>query len=62
MNSNDYVSVVSDLSVVMSKSEVTRPNNFHKVLKTSVSVTNAIVFDLTLYYMQRTSFAVCCFY
>ena len=27
-----------------------------------VSVMNAIVLDLTLYYMQRTPFAVCCFY
>ena len=37
MNSNDYVSVASDLSVIMSKFEVTRPYNFHKVLKTSVT-------------------------
>ena len=36
MNINDYVSVVSRLSVIMSKFEVTRPYNFHKVLKTSV--------------------------
>ena len=36
MNSNDYVSTVSGLSVPMSKFDVTRPSNFHKVLKTSV--------------------------
>ena len=38
MNSNDYASVVSDLSVIMSKFEVTRPYNFHEVLKTSVII------------------------
>ena len=38
MNSNDYVSTVSDLSVPMSKFDVTRPSNFHKVLKTSVTM------------------------
>ena len=37
MNFNDYVSTVSNLSVVMSKFDVTRPCNFHKVLKNSVS-------------------------
>ena len=37
MNSNDYVSTVSDLSVPLSNFDVTRPSNFHKVRKTSVS-------------------------
>ena len=37
VNCNDYVSAVSNLSVLMSKFDVTRPSNFHKVLKTSVS-------------------------
>ena len=36
-NCNDYVSAVSNLSVLMSKFDVTRPSNFHKVLKTSVT-------------------------
>ena len=31
---NDYVNVVSNLSVSMSKFDVMRPSNFHKVLKT----------------------------
>ena len=32
------VSTVSDVSVPMSKFDVTRPSNFHKVLKTSVQI------------------------
>ena len=36
MNSNDYVNAVFGLSVPMSKFDVTRPSNFHEVLKTSV--------------------------
>ena len=37
MNFNDQVSAVSNLSVLMSKFDVMRPCNFHKVLKTSVT-------------------------
>ena len=33
---HDYESAVSDLSVLMSKIDVMRPSNFHKVLKNSV--------------------------
>ena len=36
MNFNDHISTVSNLSVLMSKFDVMRPCNFHKVLKTSV--------------------------
>ena len=36
MNSNDYINVVSELSVLMSKFDVTRPSNFHEVPKTSI--------------------------
>ena len=38
MNFNDHVSAVSNLSVLMSKFDVMRPCNFHKVLKTSVRI------------------------
>ena len=50
MNCNDYVSAVSNLSVLMSKFDVTRPSNFHKVLKTSVLV--------VLMYEAKKSFAI----
>ena len=36
MNFNDYASAVSDLSVLMSKFDVTRRCNFYRVLKTFV--------------------------
>ena len=43
INYDDYVSAVSELSVPMSKVDVTRLSNFHKVLKNSVTIDENIV-------------------
>ena len=59
MNCNDYVSAVSNLSVLMSKLDVTRPSNFRKVLKTSVNregcFLNQDILILTFHVNSRTT-------
>ena len=37
MNDNEYLSTICELSFPMSKVDVTRPSNFHIVLRNSVS-------------------------
>ena len=57
MNNNDYINTVSDLSVPMSKFDMTRPSNFHRVLKTSVLIFTTHVHRMICHYDYEEIFA-----